>query len=269
MLRPPFDKAQRHEVQEAGSDMSTEALLTKEQARLLKKKKAAKRTGERFKYVNAAVRQAMVFGDAKHVFITMCELADDDGWVWHGERSLAALTGYSQSTVNRCLDKLIAAGVVILLRKGTSKWDSSIYRVIEIDTKKVPTIYTLAKFHRLQKQRKVKQPDLGLILWESVTTLTDSMGIGRGDQLILCESKDIEFDFDPSIFSLRQGTTTRGFAAPSVHLNEKTKSPSQSQNRTQLGCATKPTLESKPKTCLDCGEVLTPRHVFTCGAANA
>ncbi len=251
--------------------MSNAPLLTKEQARAIKKSRAIKRTAKRFDYVNAAVPQAAILGDAKLVFITMCELANDDGWVWHGERSLAELTGYSQSTVNRCLDQLIAAGVVVLMHKGKSKWDPSMYRVAAIDTKKVPTIYTLAKFRRLQQQRKVKQPDLGLILWESVLSFTDSIGIGKPDQLILCESKDIEFDFDPSIFSLKQETTTRGFAAPSVRLYEKTKSPSpsQSQNRPQLGCATKPTLKSKAETCLDCGEVLTPGHAFTCEAANA
>ncbi len=241
-----------------------ETPLSKEQARVIKKSRAIKRTVKRFDYVNAAVPQAAILGDAKLVFITMCELADDDGWVWHGERSLAALTGYSQATVNRCVDKLIAAGVVILMHKGTSKWDTSMYRVIEIDTKKVPTIYTLAKFNRLQKQRKVKQQ---LILWESVTTFTDSYRIGSPDQLILCESKDIEFDFDPSIFSLRQETTTGGFAASSVHLEEKTKSPSQ--NHSQLGRATKPTLKSKPKTCLDCGNILTPNHECLEDAANA
>jgi hypothetical protein len=210
--------------------MSSPTLLTKEQARLLKKKKAAKRTDKRFKYVNAAVAQAKILGLDKLVFVTMCEFADDDGCLWHGERSLATATGLSQPTVHRCIERLIASGAVVLLHKGKSKWDTNMYRVFAVDTEQQPTIYNVARFHRQQKQRKHKQPRLQLILCESVGGLPDSVGIGKPEELILCESKDIEFDFDPLMFSLRQGNSGR-FAPSPAHLQSEDKNQSQNQNR--------------------------------------
>lgn len=235
--------------------MSTKEPLSKEQARAIKKSRVPKRTEKRFKYVNAAVRQAKILGNAKLVFITMCELADDAGWVWHGERSLAELTGYSQKTVDRCLDRLIAAGAVLLMHKGKSKWDSSMYRVVEIDTKKVPTVYTVARFQRLQKQRKVKQPILQLSLCDSVKAFTESLGLGRADQLSLCDSKDIEFDFDPLISLLRFRTIGRS-APSSQTLVKVLKSQSQNQKPpVPLGVVAKQGQppKSKPYRCPDCG----------------
>ncbi len=239
--------------------------LTKEQARAIKKHKAAKRTLKRFKYVNAAVRQGMILGNDKLVFITMCELADDSGWIWHGQRSLAELTGYSQKTVDRCLDRLIAQGAVLLMHKGKSKWDSSMYRVVEIDTEKSPTIYSMAKNRRLQKQSKVKQPKLQLSLCDSVKTFTESLGLGRADQLSLCDSKDMEFDFDPLISLERYRTASlrsaSAFGGCSTPFQNELKNQSQGQPRTGSldGCATKPRATPESKPCPDCGQ---PQHWF-------
>ena len=113
--------------------MSNATLLSNEQARALKKSRPAKRTQERYKYVNAAVAQASILGIDKLVFITMCEFADDSGLLWHGERSLATATKLAPSTVHDSIQRLIAAGVVMLLHKGASKWDTNLYRVVEMD----------------------------------------------------------------------------------------------------------------------------------------
>lgn len=222
---PPAPHQRQTKMDKKSMDvMNQEALLTSEQARLLKKKKPAKRTKERYKYVNAAVAQAAILGLDKLVFVTMCEFAADNGLLWHGERSLAIATGLSQPTVHRCIERLIALGVVVLLYKGGSKWDTNIYRVNVIDTAAVPTVYSLAKDYRLKKQG-----DLQPIPPESVADETDSVGIGEPGEPILCESKDIEFDFDSSQFSFKTGNDG-GFAAVPEDLEENKKSQSQNQN---------------------------------------
>jgi hypothetical protein len=236
--------------------MNKAPLLTKEQAQLLKKKKPAKRTTERYKYVNAAVAQATILGPDKLVFVTMCEFADDAGWLWHGERSLAIATGLSQPTVHRCIERLIARGVVVLLHKGGSKWDSNIYRVVEVNTEEAPTIYTLAKNYSLKKQGKL-QP----ILTESEADETDSDRIGEPGEPILCESKDIEFDFDSSQFSFKTANDG-GFAAALVNLEGKEKSQNQSQNQPEvLGsqCVSEET-NIQPKTTAEKRETKTNRN---------
>lgn len=236
--------------------MSKEALLTKEQALLLKKKKPTKRTKERFKYVNAAVAQGAILGLDKLVFVTMCEFADDAGWLWHGERSLATATGLSQSTVHRCIERLIDQGAVKLLHRGKSKWDTNLYKVSEIDTETATTIYKLVKFQRLQKQAKTKQPLLEPILCEAVSKLTDSIRIGEVGELILCESKDIEFDLDSSIFISKIGELFRS-NTKTADLKERLKSQdqNQSQNRKASGlkdassrCSSSETTNSLPET---------------------
>ena len=107
--------------------------------------------------------QASILGLDKLVFITMCEFADDSGLLWHGERSLATATKLAPSTVHDSIQRLIAAGVVMLLHKGASKWDTNLYRVVEMDVENAPTIYTLAKEYRLKKQGELPlgQPSSG------------------------------------------------------------------------------------------------------------
>jgi hypothetical protein len=225
-------------------------------------KKKPTRTKKRFDYINAAVPQAIVLGDDKLVLITMCELADDDGWMHHGEDALAKATGKSQPTVHRCIQRLIKAGAIQIVTKGSWKWKVTEYRIILKAFADGPTIYNVLKEHSKEKQASKPGPKAG---WtkktNNVELNTYSLEIRDldtysnripTDQLpILCELPDIDFDFDSSSFLSKMGDSIGGFAAVPVNLEGKQKDQNQSQNQLEVRgsrCATSEATNSKPET---------------------
>jgi hypothetical protein len=240
------------------------------------------RTVERFKFVNAAVKQATILGDDKLILITMCELADDDGFIHHGEDALAKATGKSQPTVHRCIQRLIKAGAIQIVKKGSWKWDVTEYRIILKAFADGPTIYNVLKEYSKEKQASKPGPKAG---WTKKTNncglTTYSLGIGDLDtysnripnyQLpILCELPDIDFDFDSSSFLLKIGDGFGGFAASLANLQENQKSQNQDQNRKGFGLnhLTKATNNSNTKTDLNrdcplCGDWSPEGYVHSC-----
>ena len=217
--------------------MSNATLLSNEQARALKKSRPSKRTQERYKYVNAAVAQASILGLDKLVFITMCEFADDSGLLWHGERSLAIATKLAPSTVHDSIQRLIAAGVVMLLHKGASKWDTNLYRVVEMDVENAPTIYTLAKEYRLKKQGELP------LATRAVDESTARLASDTPPSPLATRAKDIEFDFDSSQSFSKIGNSSN--PSPSV---KGLKDQSQSQNLKSVGAKGSKVDGWKPET---------------------
>jgi hypothetical protein len=235
------------------------------------KKKKPARTTERFKFVNAAVAQATILGDDKLILVTMCELADDDGCMHHGEDALAKITKKSQPTVHRCIQRLIKAGAIQIVTKGSWKWKVTEYRIILKAFADGPTIYNVLKEHSKQKQASKPGPKAG---WTKKTKNYDlntySLGIRDLDTYsnripnyalpILCELPDIDFDFDSSSFLFKIGDSIGGFAAVPVNLEGKQKNQNQSQNQPEvLGsrCATSEATNSKPKTTAEKRETKT------------
>jgi len=212
-------------------------LLTAAQASALKKSRPAKRTQERYKYVNAAVAQASILGLDKLVFITMCEFADDTGLLWHGERSIAVATGLAPSTVHDIIQRLLARGVVTLLHRGSSKWDANVYRVVEMDVENAPTIYTLAKEYRLKKQGELP------LATRAVDESTARLASDTPPSPLATRAKDIEFDLDSSQSFSKIGNSSN--PSPSV---KGLKDQSQSQNLKSAGVKGSMVDGSKPET---------------------
>jgi hypothetical protein len=105
------------------------------------------RTKERYKYRNAAVRQATYLGLEKVVFVTMAELAHDDGIFYHGMRSIARICGISVGTAHNCIERFIKDGVWKLVRKGRPgrKGITAKYQICLDRLPIHPTVYDLAK----------------------------------------------------------------------------------------------------------------------------
>lgn len=245
-------------------------------------KKKPTRTVERFKFVNAAVAQATILGDDKLILITMCELADDDGCMHHGEDALAKITKKSQPTIHRCIQRLINAGAIQIVTKGSWKWKVTEYRIILTAFADGPTIYNVLKEHSKEKQASKPGPKAG---WTKKTNNrglnTYSLGIRDLDtysnrlpnyQLpIPCELPDIDFDFDSSSFVLKIRDSTGGFAASLANLHKHQKSQNQDQKRKGSGLdhLTKAINNSNTKTNLDrdcplCGDWSPEGYVHTC-----
>jgi hypothetical protein len=225
-------------------------------------KKKPTRTQKRFDYINAAVPQATILGDDKLILITMSELADDDGWMHHGEDALAKATGKSQPTVHRCIQRLIKAGAIQIVTKGSWKWKVTEYRIVLKAFADGPTIYNVLKEHSKEKQASKPGPKAG---WTKKTNnlVLNTYSLGIRDletysnkipnyQLpILCELPDIDFDFDSSSFLFKIGDSIGGFAAVPVNLEGKQKDQNQSQNQLEVFGSRRATSEatnSKPET---------------------
>lgn len=63
----------------------------------------------------------------KFVLMAMCEYADATGVCWPSLPTLARMTGYHRATVWRCIESLIAAGLVM---KSSGRGKSSTYRLM-------------------------------------------------------------------------------------------------------------------------------------------
>lgn len=67
-----------------------------------------------------------VGGPARHLASVMAWKANDEGWLWHGVKSLATMTGFSRVTVMRALEQLEEAGIIAVEKRHRK---TSLYRV--------------------------------------------------------------------------------------------------------------------------------------------
>jgi hypothetical protein len=197
-------------------------------------KKNHKRTQERFKYRNTAVMQGTINGPEKLVLIICAEFAHDDGTFWHGIRSLAKATGLSKTAVALHMKSLIGRGVLTLLSKGKTKYNSSRYRINLAHIPEEPTVYDLIRHDRLSPNGTVNDKSV-------------PQADAEGGSLSSNGTKDIDFDLDTSLF---QDVNVKSKSKPQGSLND-VKSPNQSQTLSsfvpKVGSDGRVSIESKSR----------------------
>ena len=130
-------------------------------------------------------------GSAKAVLVALADMADEDDTCYPGQKKLAAMTGWSQKTIERALIRIESHGLLTRVRRyGPNGWRTSDRYQLNLDVQQldlpdtVPTSQSDYKANRLQG---------------TVTVLTDTVTMPTRQIDGAEENHQVNHQLEPSV----------------------------------------------------------------------